>query len=44
MKTKRTTEDIWKEIAKTYTKLGKLLDELNRMDRKTRDKSKWKNH
>ncbi len=26
-----TAEDVWKEIAQLYTKLGNKLDELNRM-------------
>lgn len=30
----RTDKDVWKEIAKSYTQLGKLLDELNRMYKK----------
>ena len=30
----RTSNDIWKEIARGYTDLGKLLDELNRMEKK----------
>jgi len=36
----RTSTDIWKEIAQCYTKLGKLLDELNRINKNSNREKK----
>jgi len=35
-----TTEDLWKEVAKLYSKLGDKLDELNRLRKKKPKRSK----
>jgi len=38
-KEKITDQDLWKDIAKAYTKLGHKLDELNRMYKKLAQKN-----
>lgn len=43
MKDYRTDEDIWKDIARIYTQLGKALDELNRAYKEVKNDRSNKN-